>query len=118
ESTSGDMLIHGHCHQKALYGTKGMKSIMDPSNNGVSEIPSGCCGMAGSFGYEKEHYDLSQKIGVSILFPAVKSMKEGTALVANGFSCRHQIAHFTGVKAKHWVEAVRILPNQEQRTKN
>lgn len=105
-STAGDILIHGHCHQKALYGTQSMKSI---SQNGttVNEIPSGCCGMAGSFGYEKEHFEISQKIGEEILIPAVKNMKAGTTLVANGFSCRHQIEHFTGVKAKHWVEVVR-----------
>lgn len=60
--------------------------------------------MAGSFDYKKEHYDISAKIGENILFPAVKSMQEGTPLVANGFSCRHQIEHFTGVKPKHWVE--------------
>jgi Fe-S oxidoreductase len=73
----------------------------------VSEVPSGCCGMAGSFGYEQEHYDLSKKIGEGILFPAAKSMRPGTTLVANGFSCRHQLEHFTGVKAKHWVEVIR-----------
>lgn len=105
-SIAGNILIHGHCHQKALYGTQSMKSI---SQNGstVNEIPSGCCGMAGSFGYEKEHFEISQKIGEEILIPAVKNMKAGTTLVANGFSCRHQIEHFTGVKAKHWVEVVR-----------
>jgi Fe-S oxidoreductase len=110
ESVAGDILIHGHCHQKALYGgAKGMKALMSKSNIAVGEVPSGCCGMAGSFGYETEHYDLSRKIGESILFPAVKAMKEGTTLVANGFSCRHQIRHFTGVSAKHWVEVVKVL---------
>ncbi len=107
ESIGGDILIHGHCHQKALYGTNGMKSVLHGGKQSVSEIPSGCCGMAGSFGYEAEHYGLSEKIGEEVLFPAVKSMKEGTTLVANGFSCRHQIEHFTGVKPKHWVEVIR-----------
>ena len=106
-SIAGDVLIHGHCHQKALFGTSGMKSLLGSTNQTVNEIPSGCCGMAGSFGYEQEHYDISKKIGESVLFPAVKSMKSNTTLVANGFSCRHQIEHFTGVKAKHWVEVVR-----------
>lgn len=109
ESFAGDILIHGHCHQKALYGgAKGMKALLSKSNQAVGEIPSGCCGMAGSFGYETEHYDLSRKIGESILFPAARSMKEGTTLVANGFSCRHQIEHFTGVRPKHWVEVVKV----------
>ena len=109
-SVSGDILIHGHCHQKALYGTQSMKSSLSKGSQTVAEIPSGCCGMAGSFGYEKEHYELSRKIGENVLFPAVKSMKDGTALVANGFSCRHQITHFTGVKPKHWVEVVSAKP--------
>lgn len=104
----GDISIHGHCHQKALYGTATMKKTLILNGNAVSEIPSGCCGMAGSFGYEKEHYDLSEKIGESILFPKVRALKEGTTLIANGFSCRHQIEHFTGVKPKHWVEVVRV----------
>lgn len=107
ESIAGNLLIHGHCHQKALYGTAGMKAILKGISQTVSEIPSGCCGMAGSFGYEQEHFEISRKIGESILFPAVKSRKEGTTVVANGFSCRHQIEHFTGVKPKHWVEVVR-----------
>jgi Fe-S oxidoreductase len=110
ESTAGNILIHGHCHQKALYGTQAMKTLLDKGSETVTEIPSGCCGMAGSFGYEVEHYELSRKIGDSILFPAAKSMKPGTTLVANGFSCRHQITHFTGVKPKHWVEVIAAKP--------
>jgi len=105
--TGGDISIHGHCHQKALYGTAPMKSCIESNGHSVEEIPSGCCGMAGSFGYEKEHYELSEKIGESILFPKVRGIKKGTTVVANGFSCRHQIEHFTGVKPKHWVEVVR-----------
>ena len=107
ESIAGNILIHGHCHQKALYSTNGMKTVLAGTIHAVGEIPSGCCGMAGSFGYESEHYDISRKIGENVLFPTVRNMKEGTTLVANGFSCRHQIEHFTGVKPKHWVEVVR-----------
>jgi FAD/FMN-containing dehydrogenase/Fe-S oxidoreductase len=110
ESLADNILIHGHCHQKALYGTSAMKSILSKSKGSCSEIPSGCCGMAGSFGYETEHYDISRKIGESILFPSVKSASAGTTTVANGFSCRHQIEHFTGIKPKHWVEVVRAKP--------
>ncbi|MDA0321254.1 MAG: FAD-binding protein [Verrucomicrobia bacterium] len=102
-----DVLLHGHCNQKALYGTAGMKNIWS-SIGGLDhrEVDSGCCGMAGSFGYEKEHYDLSQVIGEDRLFPAVRSAGSAT-VVACGFSCRHQIADATGVKAMHWVETVR-----------
>ena len=112
-SVDSNVLIHGHCHQKALYSTNGMKSLLGKSNKSVTEIPSGCCGMAGSFGYEKEHYDLSKKIGEEILFPAVRAKGEDTVVVANGFSCRHQIEHFTGVKPKHWVEVVRVVQNEQ-----
>lgn len=98
--------LHGHCHQKALYGTASIKSMYNHENQQVEEIPSGCCGMAGSFGYEKDHYHISRKIGERVLFPAVRELKEEDVLIANGFSCRHQIEHFTGVKPKHWVEVV------------
>ena len=85
-----------------------MKQLLDRAvGTSVTEIDSGCCGMAGSFGYEKEHYDLSMQIGEDRLFPAVRSREEGTAVVACGFSCRHQIADGTGVNALHWVETIR-----------
>ena len=99
--------IHGHCHQKALYGTHSMKSLLKNHKNAVSEIPSGCCGMAGSFGYETEHYELSKKIGDAVLFPAIAQLNDDQELVACGFSCRHQIAHFTKARPKHFVEAIK-----------
>jgi len=101
--------IHGHCHQKALYGTNAMKSLLKDSKHGVTEIPSGCCGMAGSFGYEKEHYDLSKKIGGEILFPAIEKLQKDSDIVACGFSCRHQIEHFTGAQPKHFVEVIKVV---------
>ena len=102
------VLVHGHCHQKSLYGTADMKAILQRAPGvEVEEVDSGCCGMAGSFGYEKEHYDLSMQIGSQRLFPAVRQIAPGTAVIACGFSCRHQIADATGVKALHWVETVR-----------
>ncbi len=113
ESLEGDLVFHGHCHQKALYGTHSIKSAVTTGNFTVKEIPSGCCGMAGSFGYETGHYELSKKIGEELLFPAIRASKDAT-LVASGFSCRHQIEHFTGVKAKHWVEVVRAVPGQSE----
>ncbi|HEX7014704.1 MAG TPA: FAD-linked oxidase C-terminal domain-containing protein [Cyclobacteriaceae bacterium] len=111
EATAQRLMVHGHCHQKALYGTTPMKAVLSKTSATVTEIPSGCCGMAGSFGYEQEHYALSEKIGETVLFPSVRSRGEGTVVVANGFSCRHQIEHFTGVKPKHWVEVVRATPS-------
>jgi len=109
-ATANHLLVHGHCHQKALYGTAPMKTVLSKTSATVTEIPSGCCGMAGSFGYECEHYALSEKIGEAVLFPSVRSRNEGTVVIANGFSCRHQVEHFTGVKPKHWVEVVKATP--------
>ena len=102
------ILIHGHCHQKSLFGTTAMKDLLDRVPGiSVSEIDSGCCGMAGSFGYEREHYDMSMQIGQERLFPAVSNRPDGAAVVACGFSCHHQIADGTGVKALHWVQTLR-----------
>ena len=105
------VLLHGHCQQKALIGTSGMKKAlgMIPGLN-VREVDSGCCGMAGSFGYE--HYDVSQQIGERALYPAVLSHKGG-AVVAPGFSCRHQILEGTGQQAMHPLELLlqQSLPN-------
>lgn len=102
------LLVHGHCHQKAL-GTGERVSDLYSLVPGltIEEIDSGCCGMAGSFGYEKENYDLSLAIGEDRLFPAIRNREPGARIVANGFSCRHQIAHATGVRAVHWVETLR-----------
>lgn len=107
ETIAPEIHIHGHCHQKALYGTQSMRSFLEKLTDAqVTEIPSGCCGMAGSFGYEKEHYELSRKIGEQVLFPAVRKLNGDSALVACGVSCRHQIGDFTGKWARHWVEVV------------
>lgn len=97
--------LHGHCHQKALATTGPTKEMLSlPQNYHVDEIPSGCCGMAGSFGYEKEHYDLSMDVGEMVLFPAVRKKSKETIIAAPGTSCRHQIKDGTGVKAFHPVE--------------
>ncbi len=97
--------LHGHCHQKALASTKPTLFILGfPENYTVEEIPSGCCGMAGAFGYEKEHYDLSMKVGELVLFPAVRSSSKETLIAAPGTSCRHQIKDGTNRTAFHPVE--------------
>jgi Fe-S oxidoreductase len=100
----GKALLHGHCHQKALVGTAPTASILKAAGFNVSEVDSGCCGMAGSFGFETEHYDLSLKIGNRRLGPAVKTAPADVAVVASGISCRQQIEHLTGRKAKHPAE--------------
>ncbi|MBO3117777.1 FAD-binding protein [Winogradskyella sp. DF17] len=94
--------FHGHCHQKALANQKSSFDILNlPKHYRVTIIPSGCCGMAGSFGYEKEHYKVSIAIGEQTLFPAVRKSNKSTVIVANGTSCRHQIKDGTGRIAKH-----------------
>jgi FAD/FMN-containing dehydrogenase/Fe-S oxidoreductase len=97
--------LHGHCHQKALSSlTPTVKMLELPAGHKVQIIPSGCCGMAGSFGYEKEHFQVSQQIGELVLFPAVRSAPAETVIAAPGTSCRHQILDGTGRVAQHPVE--------------
>ena len=100
--------LHAHCHQSALFSTASMKkSFAHGTTNGCTQLDAGCCGMAGSFGYE--HYDLSKQIGESRLFPAVRAaVADQQTIVACGISCRHQIKDFCDVQAKHWVEVVRL----------
>ncbi|MDH5396927.1 MAG: FAD-binding protein [Cyclobacteriaceae bacterium] len=103
--TPRQIKLHGHCHQKSLSSlTPTKKILMVPPNYKVQLIPSGCCGMAGSFGYEKEHYETSQKVGELVLFPAVRETPEDVIIAAPGTSCRHQIKDGTGRKALHPVE--------------
>ena len=94
--------LHGHCQQKAVASTKHTLEMLNfPLNYTAEEIKSGCCGMAGSFGYEKEHYDLSMQIGEMVLFPEVRKTSSDIKIAAPGTSCRHQIYDGTGVSAKH-----------------
>jgi len=98
------VLLHGHCHQKALVGTAPTIAMLKAAGYEVSEVDSGCCGMAGSFGFEKEHYELSIKIGNHRLAPAVKAVSIDIEVVAPGISCRQQIDHLAARQAKHPVE--------------
>jgi Fe-S oxidoreductase len=102
------LLLHGHCHQKALVGTGPSERVLSlPENYAVEVVDSGCCGMAGSFGYEADHYETSVAMGERRLLPAVRSAPEGTLLVAPGFSCRHQIADGAGRQAYHPAQVLR-----------
>jgi FAD/FMN-containing dehydrogenase/Fe-S oxidoreductase len=94
--------FHGHCQQKAIASTLSAKQMLTiPENYTVEEIKSGCCGMAGAFGFEKKHYEISMKIGELVLFPAVRSATDDTLICASGTSCRQQIFDGTGVEALH-----------------
>lgn len=107
-SPATEIALHGHCHQRTLSGTAPMKRLLASVDGlALEEIDSGCCGMAGSFGYEKEHYDLSMKVGEDRLFPALRALPDDTRIVACGFSCRHQIADAVGRKAVHFAEVLR-----------
>ncbi|MGM1054530.1 MAG: FAD-binding and (Fe-S)-binding domain-containing protein [Bacteroidota bacterium] len=100
--------IHAHCHQKAMSNSAVTFDILNfPKNYKPTVISSGCCGMAGSFGYEKEHYAISMNIGEQSLFPAVRKASEETIIAANGTSCRHQISDGTKRNAKHPVTILR-----------
>jgi FAD/FMN-containing dehydrogenase/Fe-S oxidoreductase len=102
------ILFHGHCHQKAVTGTAATVALLRAIPGAdVTEVDAGCCGMAGSFGFEAEHYDLSMRIGELRLFPAVRAEPAATVIAASGVSCRQQIAHGTGRAARHPLEIVR-----------
>jgi Fe-S oxidoreductase len=100
-----EVKLHGHCHQKTLSSMLPTVRMLElvPGHQ-VAIIPSGCCGMAGSFGYEAEHFDVSQKIGELVLFPAVRAAPLSTVIAAPGTSCRHQIKDATGRHAQHPIE--------------
>jgi len=96
------IILHGHCHQKALSSVEdSIRMLSIPENYSVEALPTGCCGMAGSFGYEKEHYDLSMQVGELVLFPALRAAAPEALIAAPGTSCRHQILDGTGKKALH-----------------
>ncbi len=101
KSAPPKILVHGHCHQKALSGLNATSRLLShiPESE-VTILDSGCCGMAGSFGYEREHYAISQSIAAQRLLPAIAQLAPGQTVVAAGFSCRHQIAHFTPLTAE------------------
>ena len=104
------ILVHGHCHQRSLVGMEPMVEVLRRIPGAeIVVLDAGCCGMAGSFGYEKEHYDISRLVGEQRLFPAIRQEAATTVVVASGFSCRQQIFHFTGRAALHTAELIRKL---------
>jgi Fe-S oxidoreductase len=106
------VLFHGHCHQKALIGMRPSMAMLAAAGCAAQESGAGCCGMAGSFGYEAEHYEVSRKIGEEQLFPAVNSAPAETVISVAGVSCRQQIEHFTPRHTRHIAEVLadRIAP--------
>jgi Fe-S oxidoreductase len=104
----GKALVHGHCHHKALWSMSPEQRLLRDTGLAPEVLDSGCCGLAGSFGYESEHYDISMKIGERKLLPLVRSAERKTMIVADGFSCRQQIAHGTPRRAMHIAEVLQM----------
>lgn len=108
----GPVLFHGHCHQKAASALASSVRLLERLSSAVHALDAGCCGMAGSFGFEKDHYDLSMSIGEMRLFPAVRAASPDTVIAATGASCRQQIAHGTGRTAEHPITLAHRLLTQ------
>lgn len=105
EAGRGDIVyVHGHCHAKALIGQSNLETVLSAAGYNPKILDTGCGGMAGSFGYEADHYELSIDMGSQRLFPAVNNTEENALICAPGFSCRHQIKHGTGREAYHPAE--------------
>jgi Fe-S oxidoreductase len=110
---SANVLLHGHCHHKSLMGLGAEESLLRKMGADLQSIDSGCCGMAGPFGFEKEKYDVSQAVGERVLLPAVRNSPENALIVSDGFSCREQILQSTGRRAIHLAEVLHLgMKNQ------
>jgi Fe-S oxidoreductase len=108
----GDAIVQGHCHHRSVLGFDAEERVLQRLGLDAEILDSGCCGMAGSFGFEAEHYQLSQKVGERVLLPAVRAASEHTLVIADGFSCREQITQGTGRKPVHLAEAIRVAMDQ------
>jgi FAD/FMN-containing dehydrogenase/Fe-S oxidoreductase len=104
---SGDALVHIHCHQNALVGTSAAAAAFDAAGLNADVLDAGCCGMAGSFGFDRQHYKVSLDVGERVLLPAVRQASAATMVIADGFSCREQIHQAAGRRAHHFAEIVR-----------
>ncbi|HEX8712653.1 MAG TPA: FAD-linked oxidase C-terminal domain-containing protein, partial [Terracidiphilus sp.] len=107
-------VLHGHCHQKALFGMKHEQELLARMGLDTELLDSGCCGLAGSFGFEEDHYEISMKIGERVLLPRVRQADRETLIITDGFSCREQIAHGTPRRAMHLAEVIQMGLDQPQ----
>jgi FAD/FMN-containing dehydrogenase/Fe-S oxidoreductase len=101
-------LVHGHCHHKAIMGMSGEEAVLSKLGLDFTVLDSGCCGMAGAFGFEKDHYDISMKAGERVLLPAVRDAAKNTLIIADGFSCREQIVQATDRRALHLAQVLQM----------
>jgi Fe-S oxidoreductase len=102
------VLLHGHCHHKAIMKMKDEESLLRKMGADLSAPDAGCCGMAGPFGFEKDKYAVSQAVGERVLLPAVRQSDSDTLIISDGFSCREQILQATGRRAIHLAEAIQL----------
>ncbi|HEX7051835.1 MAG TPA: FAD-linked oxidase C-terminal domain-containing protein [Longimicrobiales bacterium] len=109
-------VVHGHCHQKAVMGFVDDEAVLERLGLDFTVLDSGCCGMAGSFGFERDKYDVSMKVGELVLLPAVRGAPEDALIVADGFSCREQIEQGAGRHALHLAEVIRLALREGERT--
>ncbi|MGH7620309.1 MAG: FAD-binding oxidoreductase, partial [Gemmatimonadaceae bacterium] len=100
-------VVHGHCHERAVLDFESERKVLDRLGVEYTILDSGCCGMAGAFGFERDHYDVSVACGERVLLPSVRSAPADTLVVANGFSCREQIAQLTNRRAMHIAEVLK-----------
>ncbi len=107
-------IVHGHCHHKSIMKMHDEQAVLSKLRLDFQVLDSGCCGMAGAFGFEKDHYDISIKVGERVLLPAVRSADEETLIIADGFSCREQIAQMTDRHALHLAEVLHMAIQQKQ----
>jgi hypothetical protein len=105
-------LLHGHCHQKAMWGMSAEQKLLSKMGVEADLLDSGCCGLAGSFGYEDGHYDVSMKIGEHVLLPKVRQAARDTLILSDGFSCREQIMHGTRRHGMHIAELIQMAMHQ------
>jgi Fe-S oxidoreductase len=105
-------VVHGHCHQKSIMGMSAEEAVLKKLGLDFVQLDSGCCGMAGAFGFEKAHYDVSIKCGERVLLPAVRNASSDTLIIADGFSCREQIAQTTDRRALHLAQVIQMAMHE------
>jgi len=108
------VLLHGHCHQKALLTMPDEETLLRSMGAELESLDSGCCGMAGAFGFERDKYEVSRAIGERVLLPAVRNATPDTLVISDGFSCREQIAQLTGRRAFHLAEVLQLAAKQSE----
>jgi FAD/FMN-containing dehydrogenase/Fe-S oxidoreductase len=108
-----DVLVHAHCHQKSLFGTKGDVALLSAMGAKATHLDSGCCGMAGSFGFNPEHIHISKAVGELVLLPAVRQVSDDTVILTNGFSCREQIRQGAGREVMHLAEFLQMAHQRQ-----